>query len=407
VITKEFAGRALAGLGAAHERIATLMYTVDSHAAWTLLRGGLVDGRTARRGEELAVECGRLWAWFGALGDVLERARALAALRRAGQPEQAELAALLTGPVVALDAGGLPVEPTGAVASRITAEQLAAQAEQGATAVLTGLSDVDSARRAVTGEFVRASAELESVASLAAELGEAAVVEPARALAARIEETDLRDPLTSASGGVLAPAARARLADLDAAVARARSDLRDVAAARDAYPARRAALADLVAQVAAAEAGTRAANQRAAEKIAAPGLAAAPADATLLAQRLADLDAVRDTGQWRRLATELSTVEEQARGALARAAELTAAADGLLARRDELRGRLSAFRAKAVAVGLAEDPELTTAHERARELLYTAPCDLRAATQAVHTYSQVLAARSPRRAANRAIEEDR
>jgi len=44
--------------------------------------------------------------------------------------------------------------------------------------------------------------------------------------------------------------------------------------------------------------------------------------------------------------------------------------------REELRGRLGAYRAKIAAVGRAEDPELTELTDEARTELYTAPADL-------------------------------
>jgi hypothetical protein len=91
-----------------------------------------------------------------------------------------------------------------------------------------------------------------------------------------------------------------------------------------------------------------------------------------------------------RLADELAGLERTIRQALARAEELRSAADGLLARRDELRGRLDAYRAKAARSGFAEDAALTDRYQSAYDLLYTAPCRLPAATQAVHAYQQSL-----------------
>jgi hypothetical protein len=91
------------------------------------------------------------------------------------------------------------------------------------------------------------------------------------------------------------------------------------------------------------------------------------------------------------LADDLVAVERAAAQARDRAAELRQLAEGLLARRDELRGRLSAYRAKAAARGLAEHPDLTELHAQARALLYAAPCDLRASTRSVHAYQQKLA----------------
>jgi hypothetical protein len=106
--------------------------------------------------------------------------------------------------------------------------------------------------------------------------------------------------------------------------------------------------------------------------------------------RLAGLADLRAAGDWRGLAEELSIVEDAARRAVAGADELTALAEGLLARRTELRGRLDAFRAKAAGLGRAEDPALSPLYATAHDLLYTAPCDLRAATRAVHAYARAL-----------------
>jgi hypothetical protein len=382
------------------------MYTVDTHPAWTRLRSGLGTGATARRAEELTAESTRLWACFNALSDQLEQARAINGRRRLDEQALADLSTLLTTAVVPVDAAGAPVEPTATASGRLTLEDLAGHTEGGAATLLARLSEVDAAWAAVTEAFVRASAELDQAVALAASLGEPCLNAPAagpgtfdavRAAAAQIERLDLHDPLTSAPGGVLAPATLARLDDLAQRVAGLGRELAAAIAARDGYPARRAALDRLVEQVAAAEAGTVATYTRVAEKIADPALAPAPAAAAVLRARLAELDGVRDTGRWRRLADDLSTVEHEAQRALDRARELAATATDLLVRRDELRGRLSAFQAKAVAQGLAEDPALTALYGTAHDLLFTAPCDLRAATRAVFAYSQGLAGSQTRR----------
>ncbi|MGH3881629.1 MAG: hypothetical protein ACRDSK_31790, partial [Actinophytocola sp.] len=63
---------------------------------------------------------------------------------------------------------------------------------------------------------------------------------------------------------------------------------------------------------------------------------------------------------------------------------------GLLDRRAELRGRLEAYRVKAARLGYGEDLALEKLHLRAQELLFTAPCDLAAATRALNRYQQGL-----------------
>jgi hypothetical protein len=62
----------------------------------------------------------------------------------------------------------------------------------------------------------------------------------------------------------------------------------------------------------------------------------------------------------------------------------------MLAARNELRGRLDVYRAKALSRGLAEDATLDPLGERARAALYIAPCDLDAARAALHEYQDAL-----------------
>jgi hypothetical protein len=128
------------------------------------------------------------------------------------------------------------------------------------------------------------------------------------------------------------------------------------------------------------------------EKIADPGLPPLPSSVAVLRVRLGDLDGLRRQSRWAELVDAAAALEGQARRAAERARELRSAADGLLGRRDELRGRLDAYRAKAARLGYAEDERLTEAYGRARDLLYVAPCDLRGATRAVFAYQQALAA---------------
>ncbi len=71
--------------------------------------------------------------------------------------------------------------------------------------------------------------------------------------------------------------------------------------------------------------------------------------------------------------------------------------EALLARREELRGLLGAYKAKAARLGAAEDAELAARYDQAHELLWTAPCDLAAATAAVAGYQQAILTTEGRR----------
>ena len=285
---------------------------------------------------------------------------------------------------------------------------LAERGERGVALVLGQLSDVDRSAAALAEPYIQSAAEVDAVATLAVGLGETELAQRLRDGVAEIERIDVSDPLTAAPSGQLAPATRSRLDQLAGAVTQARAQLDQIASVRDSYPQRRAALVAAIDQVEAAEAGVAAAYARAGEKIADPGLGPLPAAAVVLRARLTELDGLRDSARGPRLSTDMSTVEAETQRARARAAELAALADGLLARRDELRGRLEAYRAKAVASGLAEDTRLAGLFSQAHDLLYTAPCDLRAATRAVYAYQSGLVSQSlvaPERSAVDAVDE--
>jgi hypothetical protein len=76
--------------------------------------------------------------------------------------------------------------------------------------------------------------------------------------------------------------------------------------------------------------------------------------------------------------------------ALDRARRLAAAGGASLAERNELRGRLDAYRAKALALGRAEDAELDSLYHQAMDALFTAPCDLRQSEALVLAYQRAL-----------------
>jgi hypothetical protein len=107
---------------------------------------------------------------------------------------------------------------------------------------------------------------------------------------------------------------------------------------------------------------------------------------------LAGLDALAAAGQWALISPRLSDWTRRAREHLAALQTATAHNATLLNSRNEMRGRLDAYRAKALSRGLGEDPTLTPLAEKARDLLYTAPCDLGAARHAVDAYQEALTA---------------
>jgi hypothetical protein len=385
---RQEADRALAGLGAAHDRIAAAMYAVDSHPGLAFLRSGTLAGETAARWQALRPEIDLLWAAFALFGDLLERARG--ARSRRGDPE---LDRLLGDPVVVLDPTGLPVEaPAGA--GRLRLWDLAQQLEARCATAVHHLSEVDGSWSAVAGRLTPLTETLDGLARTAGDLGLPDALRDVDTRLATARTGYLADPLTAAPNGRPAPGTEATLREVAARLDAERDRLAGLVRVRDGYPERAAQVRGLIDEVEAAERGTADGYARATRKIANPGLPPLPGAAPVLRARLEELDEVRRQRDWARLADGLAAVEDAARRARQRAAELREVADGLLDRRDELRGRLDAYQAKASGTGFAEDEELTDRYRRAHDLLFTAPCDLPASTRAVYEYQRAVSERS-------------
>lgn len=94
-----------------------------------------------------------------------------------------------------------------------------------------------------------------------------------------------------------------------------------------------------------------------------------------------------DGGWW---SAELDACERtvaECRGSLR---ALLAGLDALLARRNALRSELDVYRELAADSGFEEDQRLDLYYQRARDLLWTPPCDLDRAAQAVRAYYQAI-----------------
>jgi hypothetical protein len=258
----------------------------------------------------------------------------------------------------------------------------------------------------VASRYAPLTQEVDALVAQAAAVGLADQGEPLAAALADAARTDLGDPLSAAPGGRLSASAQTRLDGLASRLAILRDRVGALVGIRDGYPRRVAELRGLIDQVQLAEQRLAESTARAVDRIADTGLPPAPNAVGILRTRLSDLNRPYRKSDWGQLADDAAGLERTANRARERADELREAADGLLARRDELRGRLEAYRAKAARLGFAEHDRLTALHTRARDLLYTAPCDLRAATRAVFAYQRALAA-LPRQPGDGGENDDR
>jgi hypothetical protein len=357
---------------AAYDRISAAMYALDAHPGLVVLRAGGLRGETQRRGAEILARVDLLWSHYAALGAVLEQAKA-------GQ--------VLQGPVIGLDVDGLALDATSTAppATRITVTQLTQGLERGAGDVIARLDEIDAAGTKLTARFAPLTEALLAVRVAAGALGDEA---PGHAEIDRLD-ADITGALRQAKADPLG-ATPDLTAALTARLERIAAAVREVAALRDGYPARAERLRSTVDELVAGQEAAAASFALANEKIANTALPELADAAPALRAHLEQLRQLYEEARWARLAEELAAAEQAAATAQTRISRLREAADGLLDRRTELRGRLDAYRARAGRLGLIEHSGLSTLHTAARDLLYTNPCDLAAATRAVVAYQRQL-----------------
>jgi len=390
-LTKQQAADAVAKARDERETIRANLFDLDGSFGKRLLAGAELSGQTRQRWDEAAAVLANLWEVYSAYSAVIDRAAKVLS-GRLGPSELAEITALMTGPSIQLDRPAPLGRRDLADAGRqeLTLASALTQMRRAFSAVTVVVSAAEQVWNEMASRLDDVGAELSRVTSLAAPLGDEALA--GELAAAQAELTRLRgvlnsDPLALRFGDGVDTSGADRLRDRVAAAAAQAAELTrlrhgvrqriDMVAA--AAGAARAARADAVA-----------ACQRAAATITV--VPTVPADRTDLSARVAALDTLLATGRWTRLSSELASLERELASATSNYRDTEQAAAALLSQRDELRGLLGAYQAKAARLGAAEDLELAARYDRARELLRAAPCDLAAATDAVTGYQQAVLA---------------
>jgi hypothetical protein len=382
---------AVADAVAERDAIQANLLELDGSFVKQVLDGATLTGQTRQRWGAASATLTELWQTYLTYSAVVDHAAELAQGGRPARKDLPELISLLTGASVRVTRAPAPLARRDLADTGREDLTLAA-----AIALMRGkfteVAEVTAAVEAVwneTGSRLDATtAELAQARRLLPGLGDddlAARLGDAESHLARLRAGLDADPLALWRGGTADTSAadllREQVAGIGAKIAeldRVRQDARRrIEGLRAAAAAARAARQDALA-----------AWQRAAQRIAA--LPPPPAEAA--EPPYAALAALADAGRWRRLGTELDRTEGELAAAASRARDTERAVASALGHRDELRGLLGAYKAKAARLGAAEDTDLAARYDRARDLLWSAPCDLAAAEAAVTDYQRAIRA---------------
>jgi hypothetical protein len=392
-LTREQASALATAAVSERDTIQRNLLDLDGSFGKRLLAGAQLTGETKKRWDAAAADLTTLWETFTAYSAVIDRvAEILAGLRRSPGPQLTEISSLLNGTSVQLSRPSSALARGDLTSSGVT-EVTVGAAVRDMKRAFAAVAEVVSAAEAVWNESADKLQQIETglgaakqqAAGLADEaLGGA--IAAAEADLAQLRDVLNRDPLALWQRGQVDLSRLGRLGDRTAAAA---SRVSQVAALRDDASGRIAAVTATVTAARQAWQDAMAARQRAAARIAAGSLPAPP-EVSGLAPRLAALDTLRAEGRWTRLESELDLLDKQASAVAKGCRDAEQAATALLDQRDELRGLLDAYRARAAKLGGAEDSDLDARYDRAHELLWTAPCDLSAAADAVTGYQQAV-----------------
>ncbi|AMW10534.1 hypothetical protein A4E84_14060 [Streptomyces qaidamensis] len=412
VMDRDEVDRALARLGAEHEAIETSLLALQDHAGRRLLEGAELTGVTQERWTATEASITLLWTYFDAYTDALRTARDIRSRRRwSSREDLVELTELLNGDsvTVAGSATATANAPTlhGGPTKLSERYSLAALVDRMNELYATSLDMVvaaDAVWSALPARIDLLAAELQRTRRLAHSVGVRPGEHPAgddleriTRILTKLREQVVSDPLAFwvAAEGSSAPGGGRPDTTVYDREARALDDVRReidaVLTVRQDAETRIVKLRDLLSRADRTLAEARTARGEVLAKIAATEVPVVSGPPTVLQEQLAAAAEYRRQAQWHRLSPLLESLEEKAEDELLRARESLTAVTAPLAVRAELRGRLDAYKAKVARHGFAEDTLLVERYEKARRMLWSAPCDLRAAEQAVLRYQHAAA----------------
>ncbi|OIJ86292.1 hypothetical protein BIV25_41755 [Streptomyces sp. MUSC 14] len=398
VMDRDEVDRALARLGQEHEAIETSLLALQDHAGRRLLEGAELTGVTKERWQGAEDRITRLWTYFDAYAAALRSAHDIRARRRwSSREDLAELTELLRGE-------GVTVAGESTLSESFSLAALVDRMNELYATSLDLVVAADAVWSALPARIDLLAAELRRTRELAHSVGVRPGEHPAgddleriTRILTKLREDVVSDPLAFwlPAEGSSAPGGGRPDTTVYDREARALEDVRReidaVLTVRQDAEQRLIRLRDVLSRADRTLAEARTARGEVLAKIAATEVPVVSGPPTVLQEQLAAAAEYRRQAQWHRLSPLLESLEEKAEDELLRARESLTAVTAPLAVRAELRGRLDAYKAKVARHGLAEDPFLIERYDAARRMLWSAPCDLRVAEQAVLRYQRLAA----------------
>jgi hypothetical protein len=406
-LTREQALAAAKSAAAERDTIQSNLLDLDGSFGKRLLAGATLTGESRSAWDTASAALAALWDTFTAYSAIIDRANEMLAVPGRITPARlSEVAGLLNGPSVTLTKAAVPLSQRELTSGGQTRQTLLTTVREmrrsfsEVAAVVTAAesvwNEISDGIRLVTTDIETAKAQLPGLGGDAELTGS---LDQAQASLRDLRELLNSDPLAlwrgSGAGGSGARAGTVDTAPLERLrkqAAAVTSQVAELARFRADADRRLAEISSAIGAAQQAHQDATVARSRAASRInlsAANSFSPLP-DVSGLASRVGALPALKAAGRWTRLASELDVIGKQAAAVTKQCQEAEQAAAGLVGQRNELRGLLDSYHAMAGGLGAAENAELDAIYQQAKQLLWTAPCDLEAATAAVNGYQQAV-----------------
>lgn len=365
-------------LTAAEHRIAANLHELELHSVYQLLTTDELQGETARALNPSLRVSPTLWEMYSMLERTLSKARTLRGEgNRINAERRSEIVAVLTGPSVVFHHEDLPfsardLTQVDARELRMTIDQLIERMRLSYEPLRDAVARADTVLRNVLPR-------LDSIASSIDGLRESALTLELPTHAIDRLERSVGDAHNRCITDPLSITDR-QTSSLEAEVAAIRGSIATTRSSHDSLVGDLTAAGSLLDECRRLREEAMQSHEAARQKIVNPiGLRVAPSLAIIdgdngLRDRLKPIVAM--TGPWQNTRRELDgwmRIAQRLRDQLQRVARANQAP---LERRAELRGRLSAFRAKMMGMGLSNDAVLAELSAEAHNELFTAPTDL-------------------------------
>jgi hypothetical protein len=397
-LTRDNVDDELARLEADAGRVSDALVELTEYNSYKLLESAPLSGATAQRWQRMSTKIAALWDDFTAYQDVLNRAKEIRGRRVKPRPEDlAAITKLVRGASITLSTKSVALSERtllgpSTISETATLTQTLGRMNTEYQLAADFIAQTEDAWNRLFAAADPVQGRLKSLGETARGIGDRSVN---TAVAGLIDSYSvLRREIFADPLGLVAAGSTfgGRLAEIERQIGVVAEAAAQQADLRADYDRGTEHLRQLVERIDQVESAQRQVAQTVRDKILIENLPAFTTQAPALRARLAALDALRAQGQWARLTSEAAILADALDAALAAATKVEQLMSGLLERREELRGRLQAYRVRAARKGAAESQPLEAYYQTARELLWTRPCDLAAATRALGVYQKAVLA---------------